>query len=131
MRLLRFFGVLESSHYSTGKALLRSNRTRRWCIGNNCKPPVKPRANGRNIVGCYMLRPFSHSVGCEQGRTLCLSLVPHFIFLRDSRASETRARVKITLRAACRLFSCGVIFTRARVSLALLSLRKNGGLIVV
>ena len=32
---------------------------------------------------------------------------------------------------ACRLFSCGVIFTRARVSLALLSLRKNGGLLVV
>ena len=31
----------------------------------------------------------------------------------------------------CRLFSRGVIFTRARVSLALLSLRKNGGLLVV
>ena len=34
-------------------------------------------------------------------------------------------------RVACRLFSRGVIFTRARVSLALLSLRKNGGLLVV
>ena len=45
---------------------------------------------------------------------LRLRVVP--IFLRDSRASETRAR----------LFSRGVIFTRARVSLALLSLRKNG-----
>ena len=32
---------------------------------------------------------------------------------------------------ACRLFSRGVIFTHARVSLALLSLRKNGGLLVV
>ena len=55
--------------------------------------------------------------------------------LRDSRASETLARVKITPRekrrhAACRLFSIGVIFTRACVSLALLSLRKNGGLLV-
>ena len=29
------------------------------------------------------------------------------------------------------LFSCGVIFTRARVSLTLLSLRKNGGLLEV
>ena len=29
------------------------------------------------------------------------------------------------------LFSRGVIFTRSRVSLALLSLRKNGGLLVV
>ena len=35
------------------------------------------------------------------------------------------------LPAACRLFSRGVIFTRARVSLAPLSLRKNGGLLVV
>ena len=34
------------------------------------------------------------------------------------------------LPAACRLFSRGVIFTRAQVSLALLSLRKNGGLLV-
>ena len=32
-----------------------------------------------------------------------------------------------SLPSACRLFSRGVIFTRARVSLALLSLRKNGG----
>ena len=51
-------------------------------------------------------------------------------FLRDSRASETRASVKITPREkrrhAAGLFSRGVIFTRARVSLAVLSLRKNG-----
>ena len=53
-----------------------------------------------------------------------------FLF-RESRASETRARVKITprekrLHAACRLFLRGVIFTPARFSLALLSLRKMG-----
>ena len=36
-----------------------------------------------------------------------------------------------SLPTACRLFSRGVIFTRARVLLALLSLRKNGGLLVV
>ena len=41
------------------------------------------------------------------------------------RASETRERVKITPRAACRLFSRGVVFTRARVSLALLSQKQN------
>ena len=50
---------------------------------------------------------------------------PPFV-LRDSRASETRARVKIVSP-----FSPGVIFTRVRVSLAQLSLRKNGGLLVV
>ena len=36
-----------------------------------------------------------------------------------------------SLSAACRLFWRGAIFTRARVSLGLLSLRKNGGLLVV
>ena len=25
---------------------------------------VKPRANGHNVVGCYMLRPFAHPVAC-------------------------------------------------------------------
>ena len=73
------------------------------------------------------LRVVPHSV---PHRSIC------FRFLRDSRASETRAREKITSRekkrlVACRLFSRGVIFTRARLSLALLSLRKNGGLVVV
>ena len=28
------------------------------------KVDVKPRANGPNIVGCYMLRPFAHLVAC-------------------------------------------------------------------
>ena len=49
-------------------------------------------------------------------------------FLRDSRASETQAHVKITPREKSP-FLAWVIFTRARVSLALLSLRKNGGLL--
>ena len=40
-------------------------------------------------------------------------------------------RFPFSLPAACRLFSRGVIFTRARVSLALLPLRKNGRLLVV
>ena len=26
--------------------------------------PLKPRTNGSNIVGCYMLRPFAHPVAC-------------------------------------------------------------------
>ena len=40
---------------------------------------------------------------------------------------ENKGPSFFSLPAACRLFSRGVIFTRARVSLALLSLRKNGG----
>ena len=48
-----------------------------------------------------------------------LRVVPHF------SSGDTRRGT------ACHLFSRGVILTRARVSLALLSLRKNGGLLVV
>ena len=36
-----------------------------------------------------------------------------------------------SLPTACRIFLRGVIFTSTRVSLALLSLRTNGGLLVV
>ena len=61
--------------------------------------------------------------------TLSVTTSSPSFFLRDSRAREARARV-FSLHAACRFFSRGVIFTRARVSLALLSLRKNGGLLV-
>ena len=62
--------------------------------------------------------------------TLSVTTSSPSFFLRDSRAREARARV-FSLHAACRFFSRGVIFTRVRVSLALLSLRKNGGLLVV
>ena len=48
----------------------------------------------------------------------------------DTRREE-RKKSFFFLPAACRLFSRGVFFTPARVSLALLSLRKNGGLLVV
>ena len=53
-----------------------------------------------------------------------LRVVPHF-------SSGIIERALKSPHAACRLFSCRVILTRARVSLALLSLRKNWGLLVV
>ena len=46
-------------------------------------------------------------------------------------ANISTSFLRETLNKDCDLFSRGVIFTRARVSLALLSLRKNGGLLVV
>ena len=55
-------------------------------------------------------------------------VVLHF-FLRESRTSETREHVKITPRE--KGDTRGVVFTRPHVSFALLSLRKNGGLLVV
>ena len=48
------------------------------------------------------------------------------------RKGDTRRGERFfSLPAACLLFSREVIFTRDRVSLALLSLRNNGGLLVV
>ena len=62
-----------------------------------------------------------------------LRVVPHFSWGIVERAKPERAWKSLHARkpVGCRLFSRGVIFTRARVSLALLSLRKNGGLLVV
>ena len=58
-----------------------------------------------------------------------------FCFVRETHMFKSLGFVcspsLFFLRAGCRLFSRGVIFTRARVSLALLSLRENGGLLVV
>ena len=31
---------------------------------NELSVRIKPRTNGRNIVGCYMLRPFAHPAAC-------------------------------------------------------------------
>ena len=82
-------------------------------------------------------------LGCNENR---LRVVPHFSSGIVERAKRERARISPHARkgdtrrgerkmknlpAACRLFSRGVIFTRVRVSLALLSLRKNAGLLVV
>ena len=84
-------------------------------------------------------------------RTGRLRVVPHFSSGTVERAKRERAGKSpharkgdtrrgerkyhfssfFSLPAACRLFSRGLIFTRARVLLALLSLRKNGGLLVV
>ena len=47
------------------------------------------------------------------------------------RHAPGRENLIFSLPGACRLFSRGMIFTRAHVSLALLSLRKNMGLLVV
>ena len=52
-------------------------------------------------------------------------LTRYVLHLKQETAKGTR------MHSWCRLFSRGAIFTRARVSLALLSLRKNGGLLVV
>ena len=69
----------------------------------------------------------AYIVKCRGALTLLprLRVVPNF-----SSGIVGRAKLERNARA-CRLFSRGVIFTRARVSLALLSLRKNGGLLVV
>ena len=66
-----------------------------------------------------------------------LRVVPHLSPRIVERVKRERvwksphARKGYTRRDRVSPFSRGVIFTRARISLALLSMRKNGGLLVV
>ena len=67
---------------------------------------VKPRANGRNIVGCYMLRPFAHPVACcwilLRVVTQSLKLVtlfsqqlPTFLLFRDRRSVAQQCWIRL------------------------------------
>ena len=60
---------------------------------------------------------------------LRLRVVPHFSSGIVERAKRKHAWK--STHATCSLFSRGLVFTRTRVLLALLSLRKNGGLLIV
>ena len=67
---------------------------------------AKPRANGRNIVGCYMLRPFAHPVACcwilLRVVTQSLKLVtlfsqqlPTFLLFRDRRSVAQQCWIRL------------------------------------
>ena len=69
---------------------------------------------------------------CRKG-SLCLSFFLSMptrvrVKINPREKDETRQRERTNFLSPRRVspFSCGVIFTRAHVSLALLSLRKNG-----
>ena len=117
------------------------------CVYSPVQTDATLLAKNSNIVGFYMLRPFAHPVACccvllGSVASVCTPVQhttssPHFSSGIVERAKRERAwksplREKATRGGerekwgACRLFSRGVIFTRARVLLALLSLRKNG-----
>ena len=51
---------------------------------------VRLRANGRNIVGCYMLRPFAHPVACcwTLLRVVAQSLKPVELFAPCKRTEH-------------------------------------------
>ena len=66
----------------------------------------KPRANGRNIVGCYMLRPFAHPVACcwMLLRVVAQSLksvklfsqqLPTFLLFRDRRSVAQQCWIRL------------------------------------
>ena len=83
--------------------------------------------------GCIYNQQSGHKAEVSSAETwfLCkarLRVVPHFSSGKVERAKLERA---CKSPHASRLFSRGVIFKRARVSLALLSLRNNRGLLVV
>ena len=69
-----------------------------WCL--------KPRANGCNIVGCYMLRPFAHPVACcwMLLRVVPQSLkpvklfsqqLPTFLLFRDRRSVAQQCWIRL------------------------------------
>ena len=66
----------------------------------------KPRANGRNIVGCYMLRPFAHPVACcwillcvvAQGLKpvkFFSQQLPTFLLFRDRRSVAQQCWIRL------------------------------------
>ena len=66
----------------------------------------KPRANGCNIVGCYMLRPFAHPVACcwTLLRVVAQSLkpvklfgqqLPAFLLFRDRRSVPQQCWIRL------------------------------------
>ena len=68
----------------------------------------------------------------REGLEACSQATSGIVERTKRDALENHPREKGETRQGERsVFSRGVIFTRARVSLALLSLRKNGGLLVV
>ena len=67
---------------------------------------IKPPANGRNIVGCYMLRPFAHPVACcwMLLRVVAQSLkpvklfsqqLPTFLLFRDRRSVAQQCWIRL------------------------------------
>ena len=98
----------------------------------NCKTfLVKMSSICMRITNHFHISSFAHSLSLWRKHRLRaltdyfrLRVVPHF----SSGIVEWAKREREWKSPhACRLFSRGVIFTSARVSLALLSQRKNGG----
>ena len=74
--------------------------------GKGDEKGLKPRANGRNIVGCYMLRPFAHPVACcwMLLRVVVQSLkpvklfsqqLPTFLLFRDRRSVAQHCWIRL------------------------------------
>ena len=67
---------------------------------------LKPRANGRNIVGCYILRPFAHPVACcwmllhifaqsLKPVKLFSQQLPTFLLFRDRRSVAQQCWIRL------------------------------------
>ena len=78
----------------------------RACIVTSLHVSLKPRANGRNIVGCYMLHPFAHPIACcwMLLRVVAQSLkpvklfsqqLPTFLLSRDRRSVAQQCWIRL------------------------------------
>ena len=96
------------------------NNLPRWSYGSHKFHHATPswKLANQQLIG------ITNQVSSMMLQGVRLRVVPHFSSGIVERAKRERAW-------KCRLFSRGVIFTRARVALVLLSLRKNGGLLAV
>ena len=64
-RLQLIFELTEATVFNLGWLYQSSSINHyRACIVTSLHVSLKPRASGRNIIGCYMLRPFTHPVAC-------------------------------------------------------------------
>ena len=103
-RLQLLFELTEATVFNLGWLYQSSSINHyRACIVTSLHVSLKPRANGRNIVGCYMLHPFAHPVACcwmllrvvTQSLKLFSQQLPTFLLFHDRRSVVQQCWIRL------------------------------------
>ena len=106
-RLQLLFELTEATVFNLGWLYQSSSINHyRACIVTSLHVSLKPRANGRNIVGCYMLHPFAHPIACcwMLLRVVAQSLkpvklfsqqLPTYLLFRDRRSVAQQCWIRL------------------------------------
>ena len=106
-RLQLLFELTEATVFNFGWLYQSSSINHyRACIVTSLHVSLKPRANGRKIVGCYMLYPFAHPVACcwMLLRVVAQSLkpvklfsqqLPTYLLFRDRRSVSQQCWIRL------------------------------------